>query len=500
MGKKKSVVLMVLLTIVIVVLCGLMLIPFPVSETDSWKPPVLRYDLSTDLGGGYYAYYYPEGVIPETEDFESGKTADDYLKVGGLYLSKDEELGIVENGKVTQDFKDAFNAAAKAITARYESKSALGNGYSESRVSIVDNYSIRVELPVAASDQDNADVDKASATLSLFSYTGEMTLEKGTSSSSELVEEMKDGAKITDLIKSITVAQKYKTAYIKVQFTSAGKEMIAGMKDELSTAPTSSSSDTSSLTTLQIKIGDETILQIYKDSIMDHNAEARPYAVDQVNKDYLETMQIVLDSALNGGGFDVTFNLSAVRTFEPVYGKNVLTLLYIALGSAILAMLVLPVLKMGRFGIVSGYASLSYLAIVVICYKYITGGVFEITLGSALIFLAMLVLINVIQYMIYKAVKGEFDLGKTVESSVKGGYKKTLWNTIDVYAVLLLGALALLVGAAGLHTLALQALICVISAAFINLLWARAINFTFLSASKNKYKYFRFVREDDDDE
>ena len=194
MGKKKSVVLMVLLTIVIVVLCGLMLVPFPVSETDSWKPPVLRYDLSTDLGGGYYAYYYPEGVIPETEDFESGKTADDYLKVGSLYLSKDAELGIVEDGEVTQDFKDAFDAAAKAITARYESKSALGNGYSESRVSIVDNYSIRVELPMAASDQDNADVNKASATLSLFSYTGEMTLEKGTSTASELVEEMKDGA------------------------------------------------------------------------------------------------------------------------------------------------------------------------------------------------------------------------------------------------------------------------------------------------------------------
>jgi len=32
------------------------------------------------------------------------------------------------------------------------------------------------------------------------------------------------------------------------------------------------------------------------------------------------------------------------------------------------------------------------------------------------------------------------------------------------------------------------------------LLWARAINYTFLSASQDKYKYFRFVREDDDDE
>ena len=83
---------------------------------------------------------------------------------------------------------------------------------------------------------------------------------------------------------------------------------------------------------------------------------------------------------------------------------------------------------------------------------------------------------------------------------MKGGYRKTVFGVVDIYAVLLLGALAMLIGAASLHTLAIQTIICVVSGAFINLLWARAINFTFLSASKNKYKYFRFVREDDDDE
>ena len=56
------------------------------------------------------------------------------------------------------------------------------------------------------------------------------------------------------------------------------------------------------------------------------------------------------------------------------------------------------------------------------------------------------------------------------------------------------------IGAAGLQTMAFQALICVLAAAFINLAWARIINYTLLSASNNKYKYFRFVREDDDDE
>ena len=87
-----------------------------------------------------------------------------------------------------------------------------------------------------------------------------------------------------------------------------------------------------------------------------------------------------------------------------------------------------------------------------------------------------------------------------MESSVKAGYKKTLAGVIDIYAVLALGAAALLIGAAGLHTTALQALICIATGAFCNLLWTRFINCMLLSASKNKYKYFRFVREEDDDE
>ena len=69
MGKKKSVVLMVLLTIVIFVLTALTVFPmFSIPGTvQKWNPVVLQYDLGSDLGGGYYAYYYPEGVISETE-------------------------------------------------------------------------------------------------------------------------------------------------------------------------------------------------------------------------------------------------------------------------------------------------------------------------------------------------------------------------------------------------------------------------------------------------
>jgi len=119
-----------------------------------------------------------------------------------------------------------------------------------------------------------------------------------------------------------------------------------------------------------------------------------------------------------------------------------------------------------------------------------------------------LLLVCALNESFYQAIKKEFYLGKTVESSVKTGYKKCLFPAVDLYAVLLLGSIVTaIIGAAGLQTMALQALICFVAGAFCNLLWTFAVNFVFLSASQskdgkseNKYKYFRFVREDDDDE
>ena len=69
MGKKKSIVLMVLLTIVIVALCALTIFPsFAIPGTVKiWNPVVKQYDLGADLNGGYYAYNYPTGVISEIE-------------------------------------------------------------------------------------------------------------------------------------------------------------------------------------------------------------------------------------------------------------------------------------------------------------------------------------------------------------------------------------------------------------------------------------------------
>lgn len=509
MGKKKSVVLMTLLTIVIVVLCAITAFPsFYIPGSDKvkkWNPAVLQYDLSMDLGGGYYAYYYPEGVISENE-YESNLLAlqgDDeevkaerekfvasYKKHGGLYLSTDPEDGIMENGAITEEFKTEFKAAEKEIRARYEAKD-----YAEYRVSVVDSYALRIELPASENTDNQTSAQYASQALSLLALTGDLTIEKGGETVDELKEE---DATAKDLIKSISVDTKYEVAYVRVKFTSKGKEMVKAFKDGSS----SSSDGSQTQSTLDIKVGDEAILSVSTDYITENNNIMYPVA-QETDIRYAETLSIVLNSALKNGGYGIQFRSltsSDIRSFAPIYGDNVLTLLFIALAIVIVAILVGLVVKMGRYGVVGVYSSLSYFIITALCFAFISGGVFVVSLGSVLVFLAGLMLINVLHYHVYNAIKKEFDLGKTVESSVKGGFNKTIWGIVDIYAVLLLGALALFAGAAGFVTLAQQALICIVAGAFCNLLWTRAINFTFLSASKNKYKYFRFVREDDDDE
>ena len=521
MGKKKSVVLMILITIVMVALCVLTAFPsFTVPGTEDikiWNPAVMQFDLGLDLGGshvagsrvggGYYAYYYPNGVISKAEYQENVQFLDEtelkeeqakYVAYNGLYLSTDEEDGVLVedvNGKlvgmtadgktvkysVKESFKTAFAAAADEISARYAAK-----GYEDYLVTRVNQYALRIEIPASQESENVTASTSAEQAFNIFLLTGEMTFQKG----GAVVDEMKDEeVTIQDIVKSINLKTKYDYAYIEIKLTSKGISMLNAFKN-------AASSDTSA--TLDVCVGDEAVLNLSTDHF---DGDVIKYtAAEDVDKHYVETMVVLLNSAYENGGFDISFTCDEIYSFAPVYNNNSLYFVFVAILVVMAGLIAFGIVKMGKFGVVSAYATVSYFIITALCFAFISKGVFVITFGSVVLYLLGLVLTNVFQMYIYSAIKAEFDLGKTVESSVKGGYKKTVWSVVDIYAVLVLAALALLIGAAGLQTFACQALICFIAAAFINLIWARAINYTFLSASKNKYKYFRFVREDDDDE
>ncbi len=501
MGKKKSVVLITLISIVIAVLCAITLfpsfeVPFRIDGTyKTWNPVVKQYDLGSELGGGYYTYYYPEGVIPASEynsNYENFSTAeekedyaDKYVAWKGLYLEKAEtsifdDVDTASATNVSKEFKDNFAKAKELLLSRFEDK-----GYSSSRVAVVDDYAFRVELP--ASEINYA------TTFATFANVGEIELQKG----GVKLDELKENA-LTDYVKEFKVGVKNKAAYVEMKLTKAGKELVSGLKGELSSY---SSATSDSVTTLDVVVGGETILQYYSDFISDKTEVIAVYNVQYI--DVFEGFGVLLNSALNDGSSEIVFkeiSAESIRAFEPAYGENALTLLYIALGVILLLCIVLPIVFYRGYGVSSMYSTLSYLVVVAICFAFISNGVFEITLGSVLIFTLGLLLVNAFNAKIYQTVKAEVALGKTVESAVKAANKKNLAGMIDVYAVALIGAVIFLTAVAGVYTMALQALICLITGAFCNLLWGRLINFLYMSASKDKYKYFHIVREDDDDE
>ena len=495
MGKKKSIFLMVLLTIVIVVLSAITVVPsFTIPGTvKKWNPVVNQYDLGSELGGAYYTYYYPEGIISAIEykneydaiedEEERKEYADSYKQYKGLYLSKDADYAIFnEDGtEISDEFDKAFNAAKDEIVARYAKK-----GYSDYSVTVVDDYALRVQVPASEKTDGNTAFQNAFYTLGFFAETGELEIMLG-----DTIVEQRVDYEVDELIKGFDVKTKNGVAYIEVTFTSVGKEMIKNYRENAGED------------TLKIMLGDNAVMEISATEHVTTRNVVRYYLAYDSEITYVETMTILLNSALENGGFDITFKTVSstdVRTVETFTGNNTRTLTYIAIAVVMVAMIAFAIVKMGGFGVSNAYASVSYFVVVAICYAFVSSGVFEITLGSVLVFLLGLALVNVLNAKVFEAIRAELALGKTVESSVKAGYKNTIWNVVDVYAVTLLGAVALLIGVAGVYGLALQALICVATAAFCNLLWTRVINVMLLSASKDKYGYFRFARNEEDDD
>ncbi len=500
---------MVLLTIVIVVLCAITAFPaMPVHGTVyNWKPAVMQYDLGADLGGGYYTYYYPKGVITATEyndrkaelsGAELTEFEDSYEEHGSLYLSYDSDCGIFSEGEVSEDFKSEFERLTKEISARYAAK-----GYSDYCVSVVDDYSIKVMVPTSEETEERDAYKNAVSTFGLFSNTGEFDVLRGGTS----VVDDEEGAKA--LIENVSIHKNFGTVYLSLKLTDDGVDVVDEFLYDMKAVSTDSSSTEKK--NLQINVGETTFIELNEENYdpTENNAvqytdtELRYAIANESDIGYVETIVILLNSALNNGSFEIEFQSlpeSEVRTHGSVYGEFTLLLLYVALAVAIVGLIVLSIVKMGGFGVASSYSTVSYLIVAGLCFAFITGGVYEVTYGTALVFLLGLALMNAINVYVYNAIKTEFGQGKTVESSIKNGYKKTIWNVVDVYAVLLLGALALLIGTTGLSTLATQAIICIVTGAFCNLLWTRVINHMTLSMSKDKYKYFRFVREEDEDD
>ena len=502
MGKKKSVVLMVIISIVLVALTVFTVCPsfwFPWNDGLKGWNSVLEgnVDFGSDYQGGYYAYYYPEGVISEAEykdnyDALKGDSdpdneqeyADRYIAHKGLYLDKEAEF-ITESNRISTAFTKEMEKLRDIISERYSQK-----GYSEYSVSLVDDYALRVEIP--ATDANYAQ------TFQLLAETGALTIKANGMIVDELADEDADASKYID---KFSVASHFAYKYIRVKLTKEGAELLDRLEEDGSIVSQSADSSQDGSTGVWIYLGETAMIPVYTENVASDTVLKCAYN-DASMKEYLQTAVIAMNSALEYGEFSFSFSdvSGTINIRSHAYGENAVSAMLIVLGALTLAAIALAIVLCKKYGVVFAYMACTYVSITGLSFAFIAKTVFEFTLGTAIVYVLGLALMLFVHLKNYEAIKQGVALGKTVKSSVALGYKKTLWKTVDAYVVLALGAVAMILGLAGVVALAWQTIICLVAGAFCNLLWGRVINYTYLAANKDKYKFYGLVREDDDDE
>ncbi len=368
MGKKKSVVLMVLITVVLVVLTLFTACPkfwFPWNDgLKGWNAVTTEFiDFGSDYEGGYYAYYYPEGVISEAQyknDLEAAEKALEaaekeaagaeteavkkarkaleeqqtgFIRHGGLYLDKSADF-ITEGDGISDDFTKEMENLYAVISERFSQK-----GYTGYSVSVVDDYAFRVEVPSSASnyDENTAGNVNPKQTLQMFALTGELTLKLDGVELEELAVAGDDG-KASNFIKSFAVNSQFAYRYIHVSLTSKGAELIERLKaaGSIPSQSTATSQDTSK--GLWLFVGEMAMMPIYKENISADNVLKCAYN-DAEYSDSLDTTVILLNSALKHGGFSFSFSdvSSEIRVKSHPYGENAKGAVLILLASLTVA-------------------------------------------------------------------------------------------------------------------------------------------------------------------
>ena len=482
MGKKKSVVLIVLASIVLAALLFMSVTPaIPIAGTpDQYNSLLSVVDLGTDLGGGYRTVYYPEGVISQSEysliesqynEAEAaGDTGDlvdpsDYVRVGGVYLSAD----LCEDGVPTEEFQQEFDAAVRALKQRFE-----GKGYADYSVKVRDGYSIEVEIPYA---------DETPGSLfDSFSYSGNLYF-----TSEQITSTRGQTAWTADDVKSAGVADAGDSGYaVVLRFTSQGREKLATLTAQMVT---------DEVTTLYVYVGTNQVLAI--GSVSSEIDQSTLYVTGNFStRDAAETVASLINSVLDEESvFDTPLTYSQVYTFEPTLGTNAALIAAIAVGALFLILLVVGLIKYKGMGLAHAYGFLTYILLFVLCIALI-GGI-TLNLAGVLAIVLSAAVMTSFNWYAFRNIRAEFGTGKTLTASIKSGYKKSLALTIDAHIVLAVAALLLYLIATGpVRFVGLIFLIGTLLSAACTLAVTRFFLYMFLAQPKNKIAFCSFRREE----
>ncbi len=451
MGKIKSAIVLTLISLIIAVLCFVCFVPFPVgwveNEGESGNAPFKFFnpiinwtekssdfgayqfgDEASYFGGGYSVVMYPEGVISAKEYRDNGETEDgkEYVAYadGAVYLDKET---VCDGGEApSEEFKEAFAAQLKCLKKRFESLHCEGIS-----IEVKDGYTVSVSLP--------ASLDASIAAFLYFSYMGEPTVLYGTSQDASAANQIipETGSKqkpASDYIKGASVRNNLGTAYVEVDFTDLGLELLSS-----ATADAAGSSGY-----LFIQVGGEQVIGLsISEQIHDDLYISGTYTSDSA-----AIVANTIDTALDLTGVEFGMSCGEVVRLQAGFAGlkigsfelSALSLVYIVIGLLFVAMSVFFLVRYHALGFAHILTYLLFTVVMVLIFWAIP---IPVGLGTILAFVLSSLLLGVSDAVAYEYARKEFALGKTIVSSVKTGYKKSFWHVFDLHIVLL--AIALLV-------------------------------------------------------
>ena len=497
MGKVKSAIITSLLVAAILVLAFFSLISLQVpgsNGVDRYNSFISSINLGGDVTGEAHAVLYPDGVISaEDYNFSIPQDADKreeyvakYVNKGSLYIEKSllDEYG--EEGLKAQVANDA-----KAFSQRFGDK-----GYSAYSVSVRDDYTVNVAVPSNFTYSEYKQYDASgrsdkttliSRSIRMLSFDGELTLrntEVGKTHYDNILTPIT--ADLSDYFTGFSKFSRGANHAVKVNLTKEGRTQLKTISNLVMTAENDKA--------IGFFIGDNQLMSLTVSEEMDTSS-----FFISVDAAYAEDYAITLNSVIHGNVVGLNYNSDSVQI---VYANSALgDLAPILLGVALLLIVIAAAIYSGvkykLLGLVNVIMIAIYCLAIIIALMLIE---IQLTIAGAVCAVVGLALLCGSNFALFEEVRRQTKLGKTMQSSVKSGYKKMFTGILELHVILFVATFLLtLVGFGEVASCGFITLIATI-ASYILYWFTRFMWYVISSPVRNKFKFCGFTREDLNDD
>lgn len=433
MNKKKSIALLVVISVVLVVLAVLTFAQFrlPWNDTRIYRSFLGAIELDSDLEEGVaYELTLKEDISVEDTDIEPDE----------VVLTLERRL-------------EALGYRGAQVTAY--------------RADETENWSFRVEMRSSGTAADD---------IAVAARYGELEFTDG-NGTYLFGSEMVAGARyISQTVQATT------SYYVELRFTNEG---ITALREAIAAGSTDSEGNATDFT-LTITLGDT---QLFSSTLTEDYLSGNSLLITASDETTAQQLALQIDS----GGLAYEYEVSDPMTVSPALGENAAALVFWACLAAFIVIVILAVSVYGGAGLISSVSAFLFVMLEIVMLIVVPG----ITLNMAGVvgILAALVLTADSMAIIMHRMREEFKNGKTVKAAVKAAYRRSMLTITEIDAVLAVFSLVMFFLCGGYaNCFAITFGIGVVISALVTMFFSQLLTYMALPLFKDKSEKFLKLR------